>query len=227
MANEKLIAPKYKRLAAFLVDFILILLLWYLMTTKDLKRVDTLLESLDPLTEGALDRLAESIFKMATAFLLKWLFCQSLYFCSFPAILGNGKTLGKLLFRLSLLDAASLEEMSPSRLVLREFVGRTLLETLLILPGIVSLFMLLLSKDGKSLRDRLAGTVVVQDTRKLPKVWQRRWRLQIANLAWTSGSFSRKFMDFPTVVKPILTEKTARLPECCRSIPVPFRFINA
>ena len=164
MANEKLIAPKYKRLAAFLVDFILILLLWYLMTMKDLKRVDTLLESLDPLTEGALDRLAESIFKMVTAFLLKWLFYQSLYFCILPAVLGNGKTVGKLLFRLSLLDAVSLEEMSPSRLVLREFVGRTLVETLLILPGIVSLFMLLLSKDGKSLRDRLAGTVVVQDT---------------------------------------------------------------
>ncbi len=164
MANEKLIAPKYKRLAAFLVDFILILLLWYLMTMKDLKRVDTLLESLDPLTEGALDRLAESIFKMVTAFLLKWLFYQSLYFCILPAVLGNGKTVGKLLFRLSLLDAVSLEEMSPGRLVLREFVGRTLVETLLILPGIVSLFMLLLSKDGKSLRDRLAGTVVVQDT---------------------------------------------------------------
>ena len=77
MANEKLIAPKYKRLAAFLVDFILILLLWYLMTMKDLKRVDTLLESLDPLTEGALDRLAESIFKMATAFLLKWLLVRN------------------------------------------------------------------------------------------------------------------------------------------------------
>lgn len=164
MANEKLIAPKYKRLAAFLVDFILILLLWYLMTMKDLKRVDTLLESLDPLTEGALDRLAESIFKMVTAFLLKWLFYQSLYFCILPAVLGNGKTVGKLLFRLSLLDVVSLEEMSPSRLVLREFVGRTLVETLLVLPGIVSLFMLLLSEDGKSLRDRLAGTVVVQDT---------------------------------------------------------------
>ena len=164
MANEKLIAPKYKRLAAFLVDFILILLLWYLMTMKDLKRVDTLLESLDPLTEGALDRLAESIFKMVTAFLLKWLFYQSLYFCILPAVLGNGKTVGKLLFRLSLLDVVSLEEMTPSRLVLREFVGRTLVETLLVLPGIVSLFMLLLSEDGKSLRDRLAGTVVVQDT---------------------------------------------------------------
>ena len=156
MADEKLIAPKHRRLAAFIADAILVFLLWYLMTMKDLGRVDTLLD--------ALDRLAESIFKMATAFLLKWLFCQSLYFCILPAVLGNGKTVGKLLFRLSLLDAISLEEMSPSRLVLREFVGRTLLETLLVLPGIVSLFMLLLSKDGKSLRDRLAGTVVVQDT---------------------------------------------------------------
>ena len=120
MADEKLIAPKHRRLAAFIADAILVFLLWYLMTMKDLGRVDTLLESLDPLTEGALDRLAGSIFKMATAFLLKWLFCQSLYFCILPAILGNGKTLGKLLFRLSLLDTASLEEMSPSRLVLRE-----------------------------------------------------------------------------------------------------------
>ena len=89
MADEKLIAPKHRRLAAFIADAILVFLLWYLMTMKDLGRVDTLLESLDPLTEGALDRLAESIFKMATAFLLKWLFCQSLYFCILPAVLGN------------------------------------------------------------------------------------------------------------------------------------------
>ena len=65
MADEKLIAPKHRRLAAFIADAILVFLLWYLMTMKDLGRVDTLLESLDPLTEGALDRLAESIFKMA------------------------------------------------------------------------------------------------------------------------------------------------------------------
>ena len=122
MADEKLIAPKHRRLAAFIADAILVFLLWYLMTMKDLGRVDTLLESLDPLTEGALDRLAESIFKMATAFLLKWLFCQSLYFCILPAVLGNGKTVGKLLFRLSLLDAVSLEEMSPSRLVFRTWM---------------------------------------------------------------------------------------------------------
>jgi uncharacterized RDD family membrane protein YckC len=54
--------------------------------------------------------------------------------------------------------------MSPSRLMLREFVGRTLLETLFVIPGIISLFMVLFSKDGKSLRDRLANTIIVQDT---------------------------------------------------------------
>jgi uncharacterized RDD family membrane protein YckC len=81
-----------------------------------------------------------------------------------PAVIGNGKTIGKLLLRISLVDASTLEEMSPSRLMLREFVGRTLVETLLIVPGIVSLFMVLFSKDGKSLRDRLANTIIVQDT---------------------------------------------------------------
>ncbi|HPA60149.1 MAG TPA: RDD family protein, partial [Clostridia bacterium] len=75
-----------------------------------------------------------------------------------------GKTFGKLILRVSLLDASKLEEMSPSRLMLREFVCRTLLETLLIVPGILSLLMVAFSKDGKSLRDRLANTIVVQDT---------------------------------------------------------------
>ena len=164
MDNERLIAPKYKRLAAFLVDFVLVFMLWYFMTKGNLKQVDTLMETLDPAVDGALDVFVQALFQMLTAFLLKWLFCQTLYFCILPAILGNGKTLGKLLLRISLLDAGTLDEMSPSRLMLRELVGRTLLETVLIIPGIVSLFMVLFSKNGKSLRDRLANTITVQDT---------------------------------------------------------------
>lgn len=164
MDNERLIAPKYKRLAAFLLDFVLVFMLWYFMTKGNLKQVDTLMETLDPAVDGALDVFVQALFQMLTAFLLKWLFCQTLYFCILPAILGNGKTLGKLLLRISLLDARTLEEMSPSRLVLRELVGRTLVETLLILPGIISLFMVLFSKNGKSLRDRVANTITVQDT---------------------------------------------------------------
>lgn len=164
MDNERLIAPKYKRLAAFLVDFILVFLLWYWMTARDLEAVNDLMQTLDPVTEGALDAFVQAVFQMATAFVLKWLFCQTLYFCLIPAILGQGKTVGKLMLRISLVDAGTLEEMSPSRLVLREFVGRTLVETLLVIPGIVSLIMLLFSKDGISLRDRMAHTIAVQDT---------------------------------------------------------------
>lgn len=164
MDNERLIAPKYKRLAAFLLDFVLVYMLWYFMTKGNLKQVDTLMETLDPAVDGALDVFVQALFQMLMAFLLKWMFCQTLYFCILPAILGNGKTLGKLLLRISLLDAGTLDEMSPSRLMLRELVGRTLLETVLIIPGIVSLFMVLFSKNGKSLRDRLANTITVQDT---------------------------------------------------------------
>ena len=164
MDNERLIAPKYKRLAAFLLDFVLVFMLWYFMTKGNLKQVDTLMETLDPAVDGAQDVFVQALFQMLTAFLLKWLFCQTLYFCILPAMLGNGKTLGKLLLRISLLDAGTLDEMSPSRLMLRELVGRTLLETVLIIPGIVSLFMVLFSKNGKSLRDRLANTITVQDT---------------------------------------------------------------
>ena len=164
MDNERLIAPKYKRLAAFLLDFVVVFMRWYFMTKGNLKQVDTLMETLDPAVDGALDVFVQALFQMLTAFLLKWLFCQTLYFCILPAILGNGKTLGKLLLRISLLDAGTLDEMSPSRLMLRELVGRTLLETVLIIPGIVSLFMVLFSKNGKSLRDRLANTISVQDT---------------------------------------------------------------
>lgn len=164
MDNERLIAPKYKRISAFLVDFILVFLLWCFMTNTDLKQVDTLMESLDPTIEGSLDVFIKALFQMLTAFLLKWLFCQTLYYCVLPAIIGNGKTIGKLILRISLVEVATLEEMSPSRLMLREFVGRTLLETLLVIPGIISLFMVLFSKDGRSLRDRLANTIIVQDT---------------------------------------------------------------
>lgn len=164
MDHERLIAPKHKRLAAFALDFILVFLLWYFMTAGDLEKVNTLMKTLDPESEGALDTFAQAVFQMGTVFLLKWVFCQTLYFCLVPAVIGQGKTLGKLLLRISLVDINTLEEMSPSRLVLREFVGRTVVETLLILPGIVSLFMTAFSADGKSLRDCMAHTVAVQDT---------------------------------------------------------------
>ena len=164
MKKEQLLAPKYRRLAAALMDYLLIFLFWYLMTQGDLARVNTLMETLDPQAQGALVLFSQAVFQLVTAFLLKWIFCQTLLFTLLPAMLGKGKTLGKLIMRISLLQRKGLEEMSPSRLMLRELIGRSLLETCLILPGIISLILVIFSRDGLSLRDRLAKTVVIRDT---------------------------------------------------------------
>lgn len=157
-----LTAPSSKRIGAIVVDMILVFFIWYLMTIPDLSRVDGLLETLDPDSAGAADIFAEAIFKMVTAFVLKFLLSNALYFCLLPAIIGRGKTLGKLLFRLSMVSRITLKEISPSRLVLREVVIRTLFETLLVVPFIISMIMALKCKDA--LHDIWAKTAVVTDS---------------------------------------------------------------
>lgn len=164
MENARPAAPKMKRLGSWIIDGGIVFLLWYMLTSGDLEKVNALLAGLDPARAGALDVFAQALFQMLTKFLLKLLFCQTLYYCFVPALLGRGKTIGKLLFRISLVDRRTWGEMSPSRLILREFVGRGLVETLLILPGAVSLGMVLFSADGRSLRDRMARTAVIEDT---------------------------------------------------------------
>ncbi len=65
-----------------------------------------LMQTLDPTQPGALDQFAQAIFKMLTAFGLKAAFCQTAYYCLVPALLGRGRTIGKLLLRLRVADAA-------------------------------------------------------------------------------------------------------------------------
>lgn len=157
-------ASKTKRLGSWIIDGGIVFLAWYMMTSGDLEKVNALLATLDPDQVGALDTFAQALFQMLTKFLLKWIFCQTLYYCLVPALIGQGKTIGKLLFRISLVDRRTLGEISPSRLVLREFVGRGLVETLLVLPGVVSIGMTLFTADVRSLRDLIAGTAVIEDT---------------------------------------------------------------
>lgn len=164
MDRECIVAPKNKRAAALAVDGIFVFLVWIFITSGDLNKVNQLMEHLDPKNTGSLDLFVRAVFEMLTAFALKWLFCQTLYFCLLPALLGRGKTIGKCLLRISLLSRTTLEEMSPGRLVLREFIGRSCIETLLILPMIASVMAAVLTREGISLHDRIAGTIVVQDT---------------------------------------------------------------
>ena len=160
-------APKGRRLGAFLLDGVLVFLFWYLLTSPDLARVNVLMITLDPVQAGALDAFAQAVMRLVVVFLLKLLFCQTVYFCLLPALFGRGRTLGKVLFRLAVVDEGSLAEPSPSRLVLREFVGRSLLETLLVLPGLVSGVLALFAPAGRTLRDRLSNTAVVADSGEL------------------------------------------------------------
>lgn len=162
MDNTYLTAPNSKRIGAIIIDFFIVFFLWYLFTIKDLDKVNQLLKVLDPSVPGANDQFAEAIFQMVVAFVLKMIFCQTVYFCLLPAIIGRGKTVGKLLFRLSMVDNVTLKEVSVGKLLLREFVGRTLIENFLIVPAIVSAIMALTTT--KAIHDRIAGTVVVSDT---------------------------------------------------------------
>ena len=93
-------APRTQRFGAWLIDSALVFLLWYLCTGSDLETVNVLMQTLDPTQPGALDQFAQAIFKMLTAFGLKAAFCQTAYYCLVPALLGRGRTIGKLLLRL-------------------------------------------------------------------------------------------------------------------------------
>ncbi|MFA5693453.1 MAG: RDD family protein [Acholeplasmataceae bacterium] len=94
---------------------------------------------------------------------LFYLASKLIYFTLIPAIIGNGRTLGKLVAGLAVLDEGTLEEISPSRLILREFLGRVLIETVLIIPFIISIFISYYREDSKSLHDLIAKTVVIKE----------------------------------------------------------------
>lgn len=151
-----------KRLGAYIIDFIIVYLLWYLITQNDLEKVNSIVKSLNPDSKEVLDIFAEGIIKLYILFIFKFVFVQTLYFTLLPSILGKGKTLGKLTFGISMLDIKTTNELSPSKLILREFVIRGLFESLLIIPMIVSLFMVIFKK--KAIHDIWSGSIVVKNS---------------------------------------------------------------
>ena len=158
------IAQTTRRIGAIVIDYIIIFLLWYIFTAKDLTQVDELLKTLDPDIEGNLDIFVEELFGMYVKFILKWLGIQTVIFTLIPAIIGSGKPIGKLIFGIGVVNSETIEEISPSRLIFREFVVRTLFETLLIIPSIISIFMVLIRRDGRSIHDVFAKTIVIKKT---------------------------------------------------------------
>lgn len=160
--EEVTFAPKIKRFGAYIIDFFILFVFWYLLTKKDLEKVNVLMETLDPAAAGAADIFAEEIIKLYVSFVFKLMFVEVLYYCLVPAVLGKGRTVGKLIFKINLVGRDTGEELSVPRLFLRELLGRAVIETLFVIPLFVSMFMLLFTEDGKTVRDLLGRSITVE-----------------------------------------------------------------
>ena len=148
-----------KRLGAVIIDILFIFLIWYWVTAKDLQQVDELLTTLDPAVEGSAEIFSQAVVTLVLKFLFKYVVVALAWRCLLPAVIGNGKTLGKLLLRLRMVDKNTLQEVSASRLVLREVLR--VLFVLTVVPTLVS-FVLFFCKKG-FLHDIAARTTVIFD----------------------------------------------------------------
>lgn len=84
-----------------------------------------------------------------------------LFYSLLASILLKGQTIGKKLFHLKVYQTSQMP-VTKSKLVLREFLGKILINSIPFAP-IVSLFVMLLTKDHKTLHDSLADTQVFQE----------------------------------------------------------------
>lgn len=156
-----------RRLCAFFVDILLVISIWYLMSISTFAKIDDYVANLginpdDFTNKEVLSEFAQLYSKTIVKLFLFFYFAQLMYFTIVPAIIGEGKTIGKWIAGIGVVHSETLNELSPSRLILREFVCRTLLETVLIIPLIVSIIISMFREDSKSLHDILAKSVVIR-----------------------------------------------------------------
>ena len=133
-----------RRMIAFLIDLVFIVVIWYLCTKHQFKQVDEFIENLglneaDFTDADKLKQFADLVGQLYLKLFLTFIFVQTLYFTLIPAIIGNGQSIRKWL-RGSELWIWKLWEICI-RLVFREFIGRGLVETVLIIPLIISFFI--------------------------------------------------------------------------------------
>lgn len=156
-----------RRLCAFFLDILLVICIWYLMSISTFSKLDEYVANLginpdDFNNPEILKEFARLYNKSIVKLFMFFYFAQTLYFTLVPAILGEGKTLGKLIAGIGVVHRETLNELSPSRLMLREFICRTLIETVLIVPLIISIIISLFREDSRSLHDILSKSIVIR-----------------------------------------------------------------
>lgn len=151
-----------RRLGAYLIDTLFIFLIWYFLTINDMASFNIIMETMDPQVENAFALFVENLFQLYVKFVFKWLFVSTFVFTFPPAIIGDGKTIGKLLFGISVVNLRTGNEIIPLKLILREFIIRNFLESMLVIPFIISAMMVIFRKDSRPIHDLVAGTIVIK-----------------------------------------------------------------
>ncbi len=156
-----------RRMCAFFLDFLLVICIWYLMSITTFQEIDVYVENLgvnpgDFTNSDVLLEFARLYNQTIVKLFLFFYFAQTLYFTLLPAILGSGKTIGKWIAGIGVVNAKTLNELTPTRLIFREFICRTIIETIPIIPLIVSIIISFVRDDSKSLHDLISGSVVIR-----------------------------------------------------------------
>jgi uncharacterized RDD family membrane protein YckC len=158
-----------RRALAYLVDLLFVATIAYFAVVifKVFAELDTFFELFEASQEQIenvelYNQMRGLFWKLVFNLSLIWLGAKLLYFTLMPAIIGNGRTIGKLFAGIGVVFEETLEEISPSRLMLREFVGRTLVESVLFIPYLVSIIIAFFKTDSKSVHDLIAKTVVIR-----------------------------------------------------------------
>ena len=156
-----------RRLIAFFVDSLFVIMIWYLCSITTFAEIDEFVANLginpdDFTNPEVLKEFARLYHQTIVKLYMFFIFAKLAYYTFVPAIIGDGKTLGKLICGIGVVNVKTLNEVTPTRLILREFVGGILVETLLIVPTIVSGIIALIREDSRCLHDLIGGTVVIK-----------------------------------------------------------------
>ncbi len=156
-----------RRLVAFFFDTLIVVVIWYLCSITTFKQIDEFVANLginpdDFTNPEVLKEFARLYHQTIVKLYMFFIFAKLAYYTLVPAIIGDGKTLGKLVCGIGVVNVKTLNEVTPTRLILREFVGSILVETIFIIPLLISGIIAMVREDSRSLHDLIAGTVVIK-----------------------------------------------------------------
>ena len=156
-----------KRVIAFVIDILLVTGIWFIISLAFFKEIDAFMtvvgtQENDFNNPETLNKFKDLVTELYLKLIICWIMVKGCYYALTAAIIGNGRTIGKWIMNIGVVDRNTLEEISPTKLFLREFIYRGILETLLIIPYFISIGLCFFRDDSRSLHDILAHSVVIK-----------------------------------------------------------------